>query len=82
MSDLTDTDPAALEVFLTIQRRMTPEEKIRNVFRVNELMRALAEADVRRLYPEASEREVFLRAASRRLGGELMRRVYGWDEGP
>lgn len=82
MSDLSDTDPKALDVFLDIQRRMTPEEKIQNVFRANELMKALAEAGVRRLHPEAGEREVFLRAVSRRPGSELMRRVYGWDDTP
>ena len=39
----------------------------------------MAEEDVRRQYPEASEREVFLRAASRRLGRDLMIKAYGWD---
>lgn len=73
-----DTDPKSLELFIELQRRMTASEKILNVFRANELIRALAEADVRRLYPQADDREVFLRVASRHLDPETMRRVYNW----
>jgi hypothetical protein len=76
----SDTDPKALDVFLDLQRKMSPSEKLQRVFQANAMMRALAEADVRRLYPDADEREVFLRAAARRLGPELMMKVYGWTE--
>jgi len=34
---------------------------------------------VRAMYPEASEREIFLRVAARRLDRETMVRAYGWD---
>lgn len=77
----SDTDPKALEVFLDLQRRMPPSEKLERVFQANALMRALAEADVRRLYPGAGDREVFLRAAARRLGPDLMKKAYGWTDG-
>jgi hypothetical protein len=77
----SDTDPKALEVFLDLQRKMSPSEKLEQVFQANAMMRALAEADVRRLYPDAGDREVFLRAAARRLGPELMKKVYGWTDG-
>jgi hypothetical protein len=43
-------------------------------------MIALQTAEVRRLHPEASDREVFLRVTARRLGSELMRKVYGWQQ--
>ena len=39
----------------------------------------LSEAGVRRTYPQADHREVFLRTAARRLDRETMIRVYGWD---
>ncbi|MGI8742647.1 MAG: hypothetical protein ACR2NN_08760 [Bryobacteraceae bacterium] len=79
MSDwFSDTAPKALELFLDLQRRMTPGEKILNVFRAIELIRAMAEADVRRLHPDADDREVFLQVASRHLDRETMRRVYDW----
>ena len=74
----SDTDPKALELFLDLQRRMTASERILNVFRANELIRAMAEADVRRLYPLADDREVFLPIAGRHLDRDTMARVYGW----
>lgn len=77
----SDTDPKALEVFLDLQRRMSPSEKLERVFQANAMLHALAEADVRRLYPHADEREVFLRATARRLGPDLMKKAYGWTEG-
>jgi hypothetical protein len=74
----TDTDTKALEVFLDRQRAMTPAEKIRAVFEQNQLLRSMSEARERRLHPEASEREIFLRVTARRLDRETMLRVYGW----
>jgi hypothetical protein len=44
-----------------------------------EAITALQTAEVRSLYPAASDREVFLRVTARRLGPELMRKVYGWQ---
>jgi hypothetical protein len=43
------------------------------------MLMALAEENVRKLYPAASEREIFLRSAARRLDRETMIRAYGWD---
>ena len=45
----------------------------------NETMIALQKDEVRKLYPHADEREVFLRVTARRLGPELMKAVYGWQ---
>lgn len=75
----SDTHPKALEVFLSLQRQMTPAQKVSLVLDFTEMLFRLAEADVRQTYPEASEREIFLRAAARRLDRETMIRVYGWD---
>jgi hypothetical protein len=58
---------------------MTPAQKIRAVFELTELAVSFTEAGVRRMYPAASEREIFLRVAARRLDRETMRKVYGWD---
>jgi hypothetical protein len=74
-----DTDPRALEVFLHLQRKMTAGEKIRAVFALNDLVRRIAEAGIRAQYPTASESEIFLRSAARRLDRDTMIRVYGWD---
>lgn len=74
-----DTDPRALKVFLDLQRKMTASEKLQAVFDLTEMLMRLAEEGVRSLYPEADDREVFLRAAARRLDRETMIRVYSWD---
>jgi hypothetical protein len=73
-----DTDPKALEVFIDLQRKMTPAEKIEAVFQSNELVWRMAEARERQLHPHAEEREIFLRLAARHLDRETMMRVYGW----
>ena len=39
----------------------------------------MAKQGVRMRYPEAVEREAFLRAVATRLPRELMLRAYGWD---
>ena len=75
----SDTDPKALEVFLEIHRKMPVARKIDTVFEMTELVLAAAKAGVRMQYPDADEREVFLRATARRLDRETMIRAYGWD---
>ena len=75
----SDTDPRALEVFLQLQREMSPDRKIAAVFQMTELLLRLSEEKERRQNPSAEEREIFLRAATRRLGREMMIRAYGWD---
>ena len=74
-----DTDPEALEVFLQLHRRMTTGQRVGRVFELTAFQESLQRASVRSMYPEAGEREVFLRVAARRLDRETMIRVYGWD---
>jgi len=74
-----DTDPKALEAFIECQRRMTPGEKLAQVFELNRTLRLAVEANVRKHHPEATEREVFLRSLVRLIGPELVRKAYGWD---
>ena len=75
---MADTHPDALRVYLRIQSAMTPEQKLQRVAELYDAIIALQTAEVRRLYPEASEREVFLRVTARRLSPELMKKAYGW----
>ena len=74
-----DTDPRALEVFLSLHRCMSDADKIAAVFQMNEMLYGLAQDSVRREYPRAGEREVFLRTAARYLDRDTMSRVYGWN---
>ena len=75
----SDTHPEAMEVWLDCIRQKTPGEKVAAVFEMNEMLMELVSSEIRRLYPHASEREVFLRRAARRLDRETMIRAYGWD---
>ncbi len=76
---LSDTTPAAQEVYFEILRRMSRGEKLQRVFEMVEMAHAMAEAQVRRQYPQADDREVFLRVVSRRLSRQQMIDAYGWD---
>ena len=49
------------------------------VFGATRLLSGLVEGMIRRDYPNASDREVFLRVASRHLDRETMIAAYGWD---
>ena len=72
-----DTSPEAWKVFIDLQRRMSPSEKLQRTFEYSAFVQRLAEGDLRRRYPQATEREIFLRSAKRRLGAELFHKAYG-----
>ena len=68
-----------MEVWLDLQRRMPPGDKIFTVLAASQFVLQMYEAGVRLQYPQASEREVLLRTAARHLSRDLMIRAYGWD---
>ena len=74
-----DTDPRALEVWLSVLRGKTPGERIAIALQLAAFAIQIGEQSVRARYPGASDREVFLRAAALRLSPDLMKRAYGWD---
>jgi hypothetical protein len=76
---MSDTHPEALRVYLEIHSRMPSERKLEQVAEMYDAITALQTSEVRYLYPQATDREVFLRVTARRLGPELMRKVYGWQ---
>ena len=76
---MADTDPKAFRALIKIRRNMTFDERFRQFLEMTEMVLRGYEDRVRREYPQASEREVFLRAAALRLGTETVRRVYGWS---
>jgi hypothetical protein len=77
--EFTDTDPRAMEVWLELLRQKAPGERLASTLTLSDLALKMAEAGVRKMYPEAPDREVFLRVASRHLPRELMIRAYRWD---
>ena len=77
--DFSDTDPHVMSVWMELLRGKTPGERIAMAFDLTDFALRMAESGVRANYPEASEREIFLRAAAMRLPRDLMIRAYGWD---
>ena len=75
----SDTDPRAMEVWLDLLRRMPSGEKITNALRITHIALQASQAGERLRHPAADDREIFLRAAARRLSRDAMIRVYGWD---
>jgi hypothetical protein len=50
-----------------------------DVFDLSEGLFETVKTGIRLRYPEADEREVFLRAVASRVSRELMIQAYGWD---
>lgn len=76
---MEDTPPEIERVWLEGLRRRTPEERFRRVGELMTMLQRGAEAETRRRHPHASEREIKLRVASRRIPADLMRDAFGWD---
>lgn len=74
-----DTSAEALSVFHEIQRKRPVGQKLVDVFDLSEGLFETVKAGIRLRYPEADERQVFLRAVASRVPRELMIRAYGWD---
>jgi hypothetical protein len=74
-----DTDPRIEAILIQGYRAMSVSQKLEHVRALTRAVQELALLDIRRRHPEADEREQALRAASRWLDPELMRRAFGWD---
>jgi hypothetical protein len=74
-----DTAPAIEKVLIEGYRKMTPGQKLERVRALTRDVQRLALADIRRKHPDADERELSLRLASRWIEPELMVKAFGWD---
>lgn len=74
-----DTSPGAWQVYLELQKRLTPGENLRRALQYSTFVRRLAEEGIRRRYPCAGEGEVLLREARQRLGLELFHKAFGCE---
>lgn len=72
-----DTSPEAWKVFIGLQSKLSPAEKLQQAFEWSETIRQVALVGLQRRYPQADDREIFLRAALINLGPDLYRKVYG-----
>jgi hypothetical protein len=75
----SDTNPEPERVLIEIYRRMPAWQKLQQVSESTRMAEIVALADLRHRHPQASPHELKMRLATRRLGAELMRKVYGWD---
>lgn len=75
----SDTDPKVLEIWIDGFRKMAPEQRVKMAMDQSRFAFGMAEANVRQQYPEADDREVKLRVASRYLDADLMIRAFAWN---
>lgn len=75
----SDTTPQAWEAYLALIRQMSPARKFARVLELSAELRAWGEAGVRLRYPEASDREVQLRAAALTMDRAEFVRAFAWD---
>jgi hypothetical protein len=75
-----DTQPEIEEMLLERYRRMSPLDRLRQVFELNYTVQGMAALRLQAQYgPDLSERELRLRLAALWLDRETMIEVYGWD---
>jgi hypothetical protein len=75
----TDTHPAVEALLIDGYRKMTPSQKLERVRAMTQAVQRLALLDIRRRHPDADERELALRLASRWLAPETIVAAFGWN---
>ena len=78
-SPTNDTDPRIEAVLVAGYRAMSVSQKLARVTALTRAVQELALLDIRRRHPDADQREVALRLASRWIDADLMKRAFGWD---
>jgi hypothetical protein len=76
---LSDTTDDARERLLAYWRAASPEDRYREMVRLNRMVRSLAQAGQDLRYPDATPEERRLRLASLWIPREAMIRWWGWD---
>ena len=72
-----DTSPEVWQLIVDLQRKMSPSQRLQCALDWSEVVRGFFEAGIRQRYPQADERELFLRAARINLGRDLFEKAYG-----
>lgn len=75
----TDTEPEVEAMLIAAYRQMPGWRKLRCIAEMVAALRQMQRADIRRRHPQADEREVKMRLASRWIEPELMLQAFGWD---
>jgi hypothetical protein len=74
----SDTSPEVVAKHAALVAALSPAERARRVRDLTLAANMMAIAGLRRRHPHASEQELLLRLAARRLGADVVERVYGW----
>lgn len=78
-SQSRDTTRTAEQVLIELARRAPVWKRLAQVVALNQALRMLAMADLRRHYPQATEAELRRRLAARVLARDEVIRAYGFD---
>jgi hypothetical protein len=73
---MDDTSPEQQEEYFERLRRLTPEERLNIVSRLNRGVRRMAMMGLKLRHPEASEEELRLRLVVRIYGRKLAQRLF------
>lgn len=79
MKPFSDKSLESQEVLFDLIRRAPVWKRLRMVADLNQTLRLLATADLRRCYPHATEEEIERRLVARWLKREEVIAAYGWD---
>lgn len=74
---VSDTRPEAEQVLVALLRQAPTWRKLALMGQLNAMTKSMALNELRRHYPDASERALRRRLAERLLGAELAETVYG-----
>ncbi|HVG23012.1 MAG TPA: hypothetical protein VND45_02560 [Thermoanaerobaculia bacterium] len=77
-----DTSKKAWDLQFELLRRKTPEERLQMARDMTLAVQRFAFAGLRVNYPDLPDDELWLKLAARRLGTDLVRKVYGRDVDP
>lgn len=77
-----DTSKKAWDLQFAILRQKTPEERLEMARQMTLFVQRLAFDGLRAQYPDLPDDELWLKLAARRLGADVVRKVYGRDVDP
>ncbi len=75
----SDTSEEADRIQFEMLRQMSPQARLALMTELTLSAQRLAFAGLRSRYPNASDDDIWLRLAARRLGHETVRKIYGWQ---
>lgn len=76
---LDDTSPDAEDVIVNLVRTAPVWKRLKMIEELNDALRSLALADLRRGFPQAGPAELHRRLAARLLSRHEVIAAYGWD---